>query len=230
MKDFCKAGEILYPGDQLDDWVCDCKPGNFVHHSFESNFEFYIHSLTFECVFLFPFEAYIYHPDKQQCYEAYTRGPCKQGHFLVLPPNHVVPACQENSCEKDNFVPFRNGCYKLDQPGPCDLGSEISNLVGVNETTLQIICTKDDKLNTLKNKNTDITSRIDDEDDSFKTTNSIAINVNGEKQACTLAVEKKCFVGGIRWTQTRCATQNSSSPTHASQIDENLQSVFSKPA
>lgn len=29
LADLCKSGEILYPGDKFDDYVCDCKPGNF---------------------------------------------------------------------------------------------------------------------------------------------------------------------------------------------------------
>lgn len=24
----CPIGELLYPGDQKDDWICDCRPGN----------------------------------------------------------------------------------------------------------------------------------------------------------------------------------------------------------
>lgn len=31
----CKPGEILYPGDQFDDWVCDCKPGKLFYHFFK---------------------------------------------------------------------------------------------------------------------------------------------------------------------------------------------------
>lgn len=25
----CEQNEYLYPGDQKDDWVCDCKPGMY---------------------------------------------------------------------------------------------------------------------------------------------------------------------------------------------------------
>lgn len=35
----CKSGEIFYPGDKLDDWLCDCKPGNYLRHSFKTLLE-----------------------------------------------------------------------------------------------------------------------------------------------------------------------------------------------
>lgn len=74
------------------------------------------------------------------CYPAYTRGPCSQGQYLILPRNKVVPECKSNPCVRDHFVPFRGGCYELNKPGPCAL-PELANVVGVNKTTLEIICT-----------------------------------------------------------------------------------------
>lgn len=28
----CGANELLYPGDDIDDWMCDCKPGIFMNN------------------------------------------------------------------------------------------------------------------------------------------------------------------------------------------------------
>ncbi|XP_055382958.1 uncharacterized protein LOC129613065 isoform X2 [Condylostylus longicornis] len=65
----CAENEILYPGDNQDDWVCDCKP------------------------------AYIFHPDTGSCYMPYNQGPCEDGKYLVLKKNKVVPECAENPCK-----------------------------------------------------------------------------------------------------------------------------------
>lgn len=35
----CKIGELFYPGDQSDDWVCDCTPGNI--QCFQFFFSYY---------------------------------------------------------------------------------------------------------------------------------------------------------------------------------------------
>ncbi|XP_037955600.1 uncharacterized protein LOC119685402 [Teleopsis dalmanni] len=64
----CKANELLYPGDQVDDWICDCAP------------------------------AAIYHPDSDACYIAFRKGPCKEDEMLVLAPNNVIPECIKNEC------------------------------------------------------------------------------------------------------------------------------------
>lgn len=90
-------------------------------------------------------KGYIYHPATDQCYPAHTLGPCKPGEYLILQKNKGTPICQPNPCNLDNFVPFRDGCYELDKPGPCKL-PELLNVVGINETTFNIICTKDYKL------------------------------------------------------------------------------------
>lgn len=102
--------------------------------------------MVFERNFSFAFSkfaGYIYVPVQKQCYPVYTRGPCAPGQYLIKPKNRGTPQCQRNPCVQDNFVPFRGGCYELDTVGPCSF-PELPNVVGVNETTFEIICTKDD--------------------------------------------------------------------------------------
>lgn len=118
---------------------------------------------------------------------------------MVLARNQVLPECQRNPCAADQ-VPFQNSCYKLDTAGPCRMSAQISNVVGVNETTLEIICTKDYELNSVS-----VGTRSDAEFDD--TTDSIAINPEGQQQICTLYNKNSCFKGGIRWTQSKCPIQ-----------------------
>lgn len=215
----CKPGEILYPGDQLDDWVCDCRP------------------------------AYIYYPIMQRCYPAYTKGPCKDGQFLVLPPNRVVPECQHNPCTLDNWVYFRKECVKLETAGPC-MFPELPNLVGVNETTLELICTKDYRVMSL-------IPRVSEDDPEVNKT-SYGSNDNGgigSKWTVTPAIPepadehpivngtkylgKRCFVGGIRWTKNSCPQQDFSSNYNYNnnnyqnsqvEINKTIQSIFAIPS
>jgi len=107
----CLIDEYLYPGDQANDYVCDCKPGH------------------------------LYVPTQNRCYEAYYRNYCPAGSYLILPKNKVVPKCERNSCGQygDGYVPFKDACYKLHELGPCHLG-ELGAYVGVNEVTLAIEC------------------------------------------------------------------------------------------
>lgn len=189
------------------------------------------------------FEAYIYLPVMQQCYEAYTRGPCAPGHYLVLPKNSVVPGCLENPCVRDNFVWFREKCYELDKPGPCVWGEEISNVVGVNETTLEIMCTKDYKIEVLPRFC----------DDENKTMSNDGTGGNGYTPTPPQIPEepspikdgkyseKKCFVGGRRWlVNKRIVYENFNSnyescnvvspPTSDPQMqaNRNIQDIFSR--
>lgn len=78
------------------------------------------------------------------CYPVYRQGPCKPGEYLIKPKTRGTPVCQRNPCEQDKLVPFQGGCYEFDTPGPCKWG-HLSNVVGVNETTFEIICTKDEE-------------------------------------------------------------------------------------
>lgn len=168
----CRPGEVLYPGDQGDDWVCDCRPG------------------------------YIYHPLTSQCYAAYTRGPCRESEYIILPRTSVIPECVPNPCKKANFVPFNNACHQLNKPGPCPV-PEIDNKIGVNETTLEIICTKGF-----------LTTRFSGTNDSREPTTSTTTTttttttespiVNGE---VSYYKRKECFIGGKRWTSEKCPQQ-----------------------
>lgn len=155
----------------------------------------------------------------QRCYHAYTRGPCRQGEYLILPDNSVVPECQPNPCREDNYVLFRDGCFELDKPGPC-IFPELPNVVGVNETTLKVICTKDYRA-------MNFTSRIDPGDEGNRTSTQINGSDSGSISSTmtttptiskspddyhpivngTKYIENRCFVGGIRWTRIKCPEQ-----------------------
>lgn len=82
----CQKNEILYPGDQESDWVCDCKP------------------------------TFVYHPPSRQCYQLFTQAFCAEGHMVTLPnPDSKQPECVFNKCAKPNvtMVPFNDECVEL---------------------------------------------------------------------------------------------------------------------
>ncbi|TMW49195.1 hypothetical protein DOY81_005737 [Sarcophaga bullata] len=85
----CKQNELLYPGDQVNDWICDCAP------------------------------AALYHPETDACYPAFRRGPCEKGEFLVLGNNEVLPVCIPNDCKVDGQVKIHGVCYEFGKPGTC---------------------------------------------------------------------------------------------------------------
>ncbi|CAK1552268.1 unnamed protein product [Leptosia nina] len=64
----CGENELYYPGDQEDDWICDCRPG------------------------------YLYYPEKDSCWPAFRRGPCNDKEHLRLPHNSIIPVCVKNPC------------------------------------------------------------------------------------------------------------------------------------
>lgn len=144
--------------------------------------------------------AYLYHPATDQCYPAYKRGPCGTGEYLILPLNSGVPKCRPNRCRIDNFVLFQGSCHELDTAGPCTWGEQLLNLVGVNETTLEIICTKDYKIDVF------LSRWSEDEGNRAKDTppprpiipEEPSLIINGTNYA-----EKKCFVGGRRWFRAK---------------------------
>lgn len=148
------------------------------------------------------FKAHIFHPASRTCYAAFKRGPCQSGQYLILPNNSVVPQCEPNPCKRDNFVRFRDGCHELDKEGPCDLGTKIANVVGVNETTLDIICTKDYKL-VASRTNIDDATEEDAVTAILTTPDEPLPIVNG-----TVYTEKTCFVGGKRWILAKHPQQN----------------------
>ncbi|XP_026478975.1 uncharacterized protein LOC113385350 [Ctenocephalides felis] len=70
----CKENELLYPGDQKDDWICDCGAGT------------------------------IYHPQTDKCYPIYRRGPCREGQHLILPKGKAIPQCETNPCNENSAL------------------------------------------------------------------------------------------------------------------------------
>ncbi|KAF5295361.1 hypothetical protein FQR65_LT01551 [Abscondita terminalis] len=107
----CPPNQLLFPGDQQHDWICDCGPG------------------------------YIYYPPKDGCFSAYKRGPCEEEQYLILPPKKVIPECRSNPCKTDGFVRFNGKCYELGKTGgPCKPASEGGGELGVNATTLELQC------------------------------------------------------------------------------------------
>lgn len=110
----CPENQLLYPGDQKTDWVCDCGPG------------------------------YIYYPPREGCFLAYRQGPCNESQHLILPKGKVIPECVDNPCKTDRFVRYQNKCYELDKSGgPCKPASEGGGIFGVNTKTLALECLLD---------------------------------------------------------------------------------------
>ncbi|XP_055550173.1 fibrillin-2-like [Wyeomyia smithii] len=110
----CLENEILYPGDQDSDWVCDCKP------------------------------TYVFHPPTRKCYEMYTQGYCENGFMIKLALNAKKPECIPNSCVSDDpkvsMVMFKGTCVVLNNYDPrCEIG-QLKRFVGVNETTHELEC------------------------------------------------------------------------------------------
>ncbi|XP_053698232.1 uncharacterized protein LOC128745226 [Sabethes cyaneus] len=110
----CLENEILYPGDQESDWVCDCKP------------------------------TYVYHPPTRKCYEMYTQGYCENGFMIYLAQGAKKPECIRNDCyrpdPKISWVMYNGTCVQLNEyHRGCDVG-KLKQFVGVNETTHELDC------------------------------------------------------------------------------------------
>ncbi|XP_026734665.1 uncharacterized protein LOC113498730 isoform X2 [Trichoplusia ni] len=106
----CPENELYYPGDQKDDWICDCRP------------------------------AYLFHPKSDSCWPAYRKGPCEDGHYLVLKSDSAIPVCERNPCSVDSYVLFNGRCERLADPVPCRHLWPIPATLAVNSTTLAIGC------------------------------------------------------------------------------------------
>ncbi|XP_019864617.1 uncharacterized protein LOC109593926 [Aethina tumida] len=109
----CKdPNELLYPGNQKNDWICDCLPG------------------------------YIYYPPKRGCFPAYRKGPCERGQHLILKKEKAVPECTKNPCNdgfaRFNGKCFELGKPN----GPCLPELHGGGIFGVNGTTLELGCLK----------------------------------------------------------------------------------------
>nr|XP_021193598.2 uncharacterized protein LOC110378588 [Helicoverpa armigera] len=86
----CAENELYYPGDQKDDWICDCRPG------------------------------FLYHPKSDACWAAYTKGPCLDGQYLILPQGSAIPLCETNPCIINKLVMFNGKCQPLSTTAPCN--------------------------------------------------------------------------------------------------------------
>ncbi|KAG5670960.1 hypothetical protein PVAND_001189 [Polypedilum vanderplanki] len=109
----CGINEFLHPGDHANDWTCDCKPG------------------------------FIYSPNDDACYEAYRRGPCRDGEIFKIVPPFKSAKCVLNECRRDGFVLFNGKCQQLDSVNAC---RQFQYLIGrktyltVNFSTLELTC------------------------------------------------------------------------------------------
>lgn len=108
----CQPNQLLYPGDQKTDWICDCKPG------------------------------YLYYAPMDGCYEAFRQGPCAINEYLTLPSGEFNPKCTVNPCKTDGYALYNNTCHQLNKPGgPCNL-QKGDGVFGVDSSTLSLGCIK----------------------------------------------------------------------------------------
>lgn len=98
---YCRENEILYPGNQASDWVCDCKP------------------------------TFVYYPPTNRCYQLFTQGYCRNGFMLTLAQNSKLPRCVVNPCAASNQVLFRSQCVTLNQPHSVCNYYQLSQIVTV---------------------------------------------------------------------------------------------------
>lgn len=108
----CQKNEILYPGDQESDWVCDCKP------------------------------TFIYHPPTKQCHQLFTQGYCKGKTMLILKIDAKQPECVPNRCHRADvdMVEYEGECVKLNDYHDKCRHHDLKQLIGVREDTNQLGC------------------------------------------------------------------------------------------
>lgn len=107
----CGENEILYPGDQENDWVCDCRP------------------------------AHVYHPASNGCFPLFTRAYCQEDEYVEIKPGSKLPQCTKNSCEKGLVpFEGRCVVLHKNNEGACPTIRYIRYVVGINESTLQLEC------------------------------------------------------------------------------------------
>ncbi|EAT32848.1 AAEL014914-PA [Aedes aegypti] len=114
----CGMNEILYPGDQDNDWVCDCRP------------------------------AHVYHPGSNGCFPLYTRAYCAEDEFVEIKVGAKLPTCTKNPCQmglvpfNGTCVKLHSN-----NDGVCPLIKHIKFVIAVNETTLQLECVSNAPVN-----------------------------------------------------------------------------------
>ncbi|CAH1101315.1 unnamed protein product [Psylliodes chrysocephalus] len=108
----CPENQLLYPGYQEHDWVCDCGP------------------------------TYIYYPPKDSCYPAYRQGPCKNGEHLIIQPGDIIPSCVKNPCEDGFARYKGTCYEMGRPNGPCRPIKEGGGIFDVNATNLVVHCLK----------------------------------------------------------------------------------------
>ncbi|XP_018564404.1 uncharacterized protein LOC108905852 [Anoplophora glabripennis] len=108
----CPENQLLYPGDQDHDWICDCGLG------------------------------YIYYPAKDGCFAAYRQGPCDKGKHLIIKRGEVVPACAVNPCEDGFALYEGKCYELGKPNGPCAPVKQGGGIFDVNATTLRVECLK----------------------------------------------------------------------------------------
>uniref|UniRef100_A0A1Q3FKX0 Putative conserved secreted protein n=1 Tax=Culex tarsalis TaxID=7177 RepID=A0A1Q3FKX0_CULTA len=113
--DRCQENEILYPGDQDSDWVCDCKP------------------------------TFVYHPPTRKCYQMYTQGYCPEGTMIYLQPDAKHPECVNNACASAYHVAeprvfFNQSCVTLNAYHKGCMFGQLNRVIGIDEKTNELAC------------------------------------------------------------------------------------------
>lgn len=128
----------------------------------------------------------------------------------------MIPECIPNPCIHDNYVKFIGNCYELGKAGPCPV-PELMNIISVNETTLEIICTlgytADEVFSTATRfgGSTEKSSNQSTSSNNNETTPIVTTEI--------FFTRKECFKGGKRWTDERCPQQNE---------EKNIDEIFGK--
>lgn len=163
--------------------------------------------------------GYIYYPSSNQCFAAYRRGPCDTGYYLILPKSSVIPECVRNPCMHDNYVNFRGNCYELDKSGPCPV-PELMNVIGVNETTLDVICTLGYTAQEVFSTATRFGgSNSTPSNESLISNNNTTPKTPPTTEEPIFFFRKECFIGGKRWKDEKCPQQNE---------EKNIDDIFGK--
>lgn len=218
----CKDGELYYPGDQGDDWVCDCKPGTekilLIRRACNIFFRILVVDMLI-MIYFNPCAGYVFYPPRSQCFAAYKKGPCGPRHYLVLPKSSVIPECVPNPCIHDNHVNFRGNCYELNKAGPCPV-PELMNVIGVNETTLEIICTLGFTADEVFSTPTRFGGSTEKPSNQSTPFNNNETTTASEPAPETFFFDRKeCFKGSKRWTNEQCPQQNE---------QKNIDEIFGK--